>query len=111
MDVWEYYTPEQQKKMTNNRKKFSLQELQTIRKEADELISKLREEVKKNTPTDDQLVVERAQRLKSLTDNFDEGDPEITKATERFYDENPDSEMHGMDAKLYKYYLKCLNES
>ncbi|MFC7441074.1 TipAS antibiotic-recognition domain-containing protein [Laceyella putida] len=55
------------------------------------LIGKVRAELEKGTPPESPVVLRLAKRWKELIDMFSAGDPEITKAAERFHAENPNN--------------------
>lgn len=107
MGVWEYFTEEQQEKMSKQMEQFAPEELIRFRKESNELIGRLRAEL----PVDGAEVVLLAKRLKDLSNLFAEPDPEVDRAIERFYMENPGKQQHGMDFQLYQYIEKAKSYS
>jgi copper chaperone len=111
MSIWAYFTPDQQEKMKRNMERLSSEDVKKIRKEADDVIAKIRLAMEQGTLAKEQQVVQLAERLKESNDIFNEGDPEIEQATARFYDENPGLDMHGIDRKFYKYYQQALSHS
>jgi hypothetical protein len=78
------------------------EQLKGFRKKTNELIDKLRTEIKQNITADHPQVVQLARSLKELSEAFAEPDPEVDKAVERFHLEDPDEKQHGMDLKLYQ---------
>ncbi|WP_257350652.1 TipAS antibiotic-recognition domain-containing protein [Pseudalkalibacillus decolorationis] len=109
--VWEYFTPEQQEKLKKNIEQLTShlgpEELKRMRKEGDEIISKLRIGLETGIPSDDPDIVSLAKRLAEGQAKFNDGDPEIESAIERFHVENPDQKDHGIDLELYRYIEKA----
>ncbi|MCX7749661.1 MAG: TipAS antibiotic-recognition domain-containing protein [Clostridia bacterium] len=65
--------------------------------------------MEKGTPPENPEVVQLTKRWNELTDKFTGGDPEITKAAERFHAENPNNPLqYGVDGELYQYIKKAM---
>jgi TRAP-type C4-dicarboxylate transport system substrate-binding protein len=105
-NVWEYFSAEQQEKLTKKMEEFTSEQLKGFRQEANELIAKLRAAMEKCTPPEKPEVVRLAKRMKEVSETFIDADPEIDNAVERFHVENPDEEVHGIDLKFYRYIEK-----
>ncbi|WP_232696527.1 MerR family transcriptional regulator [Brevibacillus daliensis] len=105
-----YFTQEQIEKMKKQTGHFSPEEEKKIENQWSELIAKIRTEFDRKTPANHQEVMNLANRWQELTKRFTGGDPEIVKAAERFYAENPNNALqHGVDGELYKYIKEAIS--
>jgi hypothetical protein len=107
MGVWEYFTKEQQQKMTRNIEQFRPEQLKQMRKDSNAVLAKLIAACEEGTPPDNPDIVAAAKALGDLQALFDERDPEIEQAIEKFHKENPTEKDHGMDLEIYTYIQKA----
>lgn len=106
-NVWDYFTEEQQEKLTKRMEMFTPEELKRLRKESNELIALLRTEMEKGTPPEHPEVIALGKRFKESGEKFNGPDPEIDQAVERFHLDHPEAEVHGIDLKFYQYIQKA----
>lgn len=111
MGVWEYFTSEQQERLSRRieqvKNELGLEEFKRLRSESNEVVSKLIDGFEKGIPPEDEEIVAFAKRLDESQAIFNERDPGIERAIERFHAENPDEKDHGMDLKIYRYIEKA----
>ncbi|XEC94428.1 hypothetical protein AB6A23_24445 [Paenibacillus tarimensis] len=77
MNIFDYYTPEQQEILKQQMEKFSLEELKQLGNESNKIIAVLRPEMEKGTPIENPKVVQLSKRLKEIADRFAGSDPGI----------------------------------
>ncbi|MEF3305623.1 TipAS antibiotic-recognition domain-containing protein [Paenibacillus sp. GYB003] len=111
MGVWEYFTPEQQERLSKRieqvKKQLGLEPFKRLRSESNEVVSKLIEGFENGIPPENEEMVALAKRLDESQALFNERDPEIERTVERFHVENPDEKEHGMDLNIYRYIEKA----
>lgn len=104
-----YFTQEQQKKMF---KEIGLEERKRYVSEWSEITAKIRVEYEKGTPPENLDVTQLAKRWNEFLDKLTIRDPEISKAAERYYKENPEiGEKFGIDKQLSDYIKKAMSHS
>jgi MerR family transcriptional regulator, thiopeptide resistance regulator len=102
-----YFTQEQQEKMF---KQLGLEKRKQYVSEWSEITAKLRLEYKKGTPPDNIGVTQLANKWNDLLNKLTFKDPEIAKAAERYYKENPEiRERFGIDKQLSDYIKKAIS--
>ncbi|MCF6410374.1 TipAS antibiotic-recognition domain-containing protein [Pseudalkalibacillus salsuginis] len=111
MGVWDYFTPEQQEKLKKRMEQFSQEELMKMRTESNEVLSKLITGFEEGIPPENTEIIRLAKLLAESQAVFNNEDPEIEKAVERFHLENPTKKDHGMDLKIYQYIEKAKSYS
>ncbi len=110
VDMNRYFTPEQLEKLKERGEQLGPKKMQEVQKEWPALIAKVRAELEKGAPAESPEVLDLAKRWKELMHMFSGGDPEITKASERFYADNPDAaRQFGIDGQLYKYISEAMS--
>lgn len=108
--IEKYFTKEQLEKMKQQTQQFSDEEKQQIDSEWLQLITNIRAELAKNTPTNNQKVLQLASQWQALTNQFVAGDQAIIESAERFYAENPNSPLqHDVDKELYLYIQEAMS--
>lgn len=104
-----YFTPEQLDKLKRQRESLSAEERKQVDTEWTELAANFREEMEKGTRVDDPVVLRLAEHWNELNSKFTTGEPEMLKAAERFYAENPNKvPQYGIDRELYDYIKKAM---
>lgn len=104
---WEYFTPEQQKKLKQKFEQFDPEQLKRMRKESNEILGKLRAGLEAEIPPTDPAIVSFARLLEEQKALFHDHDPEYERAIERFHLEHPHQEDHGIDLRFYQYIQKA----
>lgn len=111
MGVWEYFTPEQQERLSKRieqiKNELGLEQFKRLRNESNEVVFKLIEGFEKGIPPENEEIVAFAKRLDEAQAMFNERDHGIERAIERFHVENPEEKDHGMDLKIYRYIEKA----
>lgn len=108
--VEKYFTKEQLQRMKQQTEQFSDGEKKQIEIEWSQLIAKVRGELEKNTPPENQRVIQLAIQWQKLTNKFVAGDQEIVKAAERFHSENQNNPLqYGVDKDLYLYIKEAMS--
>ncbi|UUZ83891.1 TipAS antibiotic-recognition domain-containing protein [Paenibacillus sp. P26] len=107
MGAWEYFTPQQQAKMMKKMEQFTTEQLKAFRKESNELINRLSLGLEQGLPPENEEIISLAKRLEELQNLFNDKDPEVEQAIERFHMESPAERDHGIDLKLYRYIQKA----
>lgn len=107
MGIWDYFTPEQQEKMTKNMEQYSPEEIKQMSAESNEILSKLISGFEEGVPAESPEIVALAKRLAEKQALFMELDPGIATAIERFHIENPAEKVHEMDLAIYRYIEKA----
>jgi len=109
MSKEKYFTQEQQEKMF---KQLGLEKRKQFVSEWSEITAKIRVEYEKGTPPENLDVTQLAKRWNEVLDKLTFRDPEISKAAERYYKENPEiGEKLGLDKQLSDYIKKALSHS
>ena len=109
MNKDKYFTPEQQEKMF---KQIGLEERKQYVSEWSEITAKIRAEYEKGTPPESLDVTQLAKRWNDFLDKLTFQDPEISKAAERYYKENPEiGEKFGIDKQLSDYIKKAMSHN
>ncbi|MBY0595876.1 MerR family transcriptional regulator [Bacillus bingmayongensis] len=107
-----YFTQEQQEKMF---KQMGLEERKQYVSEWAEITAKIQVEYEKGTPPEKRDVTQLAKRWNELLNKLTFRDPEISKAAERYYKENPKiGEKLGIDKidkQLSNYIKKAMSHS
>lgn len=103
MGAWVYFTPEQQTEMMKKMEQYTPEQLTSLRKEANELIKRLRQGFEQGIPPENEEIVALAKRFKEGQSLFNINDPKVEQAIERFHTENPTEMDHGVDLELYRY--------
>ncbi len=111
MGVWDYFTPEQQEKLKKRIEQFSHEELKKMRKESNEVLSKLITGFDQGIPPENTKIIRLAKLLAESQAVFNNEDPEIEKAIERFHLENPTKKDHGINLEIYQYIEKAKSYS
>lgn len=107
MNKDKYFTKEQLEKMSEQ---FGLEERKQYAREWSEITSKIREEFEKGTPPEDLDVTQLAKKWGEFINKLTLGNPEIAKAAERYYKENPEiGEKFGIDKQLSEYIKKAVS--
>lgn len=105
MNKDKYFTPEQQEKMFQQ---FGLEKRKQYVSEWSEITAKIREEYDKGTPPENLDVTELVKRWNEFVSVLSFDDPEIAKAAERYYRENPEvAERFGINKELSEYIQKA----
>ncbi|MGG4108404.1 hypothetical protein AAXB25_31395 [Paenibacillus lautus] len=111
MGVWDYFTPEQQERLSKRieqvKNELGLEEFKKLRSESNEVVSKLIKGFEQGVPPENEEIIALAKRLDESQAMFNERDPELEGTIERFHVENPDEKDHGMDLKIYRYIEKA----
>ncbi|KON90333.1 hypothetical protein AF332_15910 [Sporosarcina globispora] len=104
-----YFTQEQQEKMF---KQLGLEKRKQYVSEWLEITAKIRGEYEKGVPPGNLTVTQLAKQWYEFLDKLTFRDPEISKAAERYYKENPDiQEKFGVDEQLSNYIKKAMSHS
>ncbi|MDM5188704.1 MerR family transcriptional regulator [Bacillus sp. DX4.1] len=104
-----YFTQEQQEKMF---KQIGLEKRKQYVSEWSEITAKIRVEYEKGTPPENLDVTQLAKRWNEFLNKLTFRDPEISKAAERYYKENPKiGEKFGIDNQLSDYIKKAMSHS
>lgn len=104
-----YFTQEQQEKMF---KQLGLEKRKQYVKEWLEVTAKIRGEYEKGIPPENLDVTQLAKQWNEFLNKLTFKDPEITKAAERYYIENPEiHEKIGLDEQLSDYIKKAMSHS
>lgn len=104
-----YFTQEQQEKMF---KQLGLEKRKQYVKEWLEVTAKIRGEYEKGIPPENLDVTQLAKQWNEFLNKLTFKDPEITKAAERYYIENPEiQEKIGLDEQLSDYIKKAMSHS
>ncbi|WP_306572798.1 TipAS antibiotic-recognition domain-containing protein [Bacillus sp. AFS031507] len=104
-----YFTQEQQENMF---KQFGLEERKQYVNEWSKITAKIRVEYEKGKPPENLDVTQLAKRWNEFLDKLSFKDPEISKAAERYYKENPElGEKFGVDKQLSDYIKKAMSHS
>ncbi|MEJ9212899.1 MerR family transcriptional regulator [Bacillus smithii] len=107
MNKDKYFTPEQQEKMF---KQLGLEKRKQYVSEWSEITAKIRVEYEKGTPPENLAVTQLAKQWNEFLNKLTLDDPEITKAAERYYKENPEiGEKFGLDKQLSDYIKKAVS--
>lgn len=102
-----YFTKEQQEKMF---KQLGLEKRKEYVIEWAEITAKIRVEYEKGTPPENVDVTHLAKQWNEFLDKLSFGDPEISKAAERYYRENPQiGEKFGIGQQLSDYIKKAIS--
>ncbi|MGG2063613.1 MerR family transcriptional regulator [Bacillus sp. S14(2024)] len=104
-----YFTQEQQEKIF---KQMGLEKRKQYVSEWSEITAKIRAEYEKGTPPENLDVTQLAKRWNEYLNKLTFKDPEISKAAERYYRENPEiGEKFGIDSQLSDYIKKAISHS
>jgi MerR family transcriptional regulator, thiopeptide resistance regulator len=104
-----YFTQEQQEKMF---KQLGLEKRKQYVKEWLDVTAKIRGEYEKGIPPENLDVTQLAKQWNEFLNKLTFKDPEITKAAERYYIENPEiQEKIGLDEQLSDYIKKAMSHS
>ncbi|WP_028402192.1 MerR family transcriptional regulator [Ectobacillus panaciterrae] len=104
-----YFTQEQQEKMF---KQLGLEKRKQYVSEWLEITAKIRGEYEKGIPPENLNVIQFAKQWNEFLDKLTFRDPEISKAAERYYKENPEvQEKFGVDEQLSGYIKKAMSHS
>lgn len=107
MNKDKYFTKEQQEKMS---RQFGLEERKQYISEWSEITAKIRAEFEKGTPPENLDVTQLAKKWGEFINKLTLGNPEISKAAERYYKENPEiGEKFGIDKQLSDYIKKAIS--
>ncbi|MFY0759684.1 MerR family transcriptional regulator [Metabacillus dongyingensis] len=109
MSTDKYFTQEQQEKMF---KQLELEKRKQYVSEWLEITAKIRGEYEKGIPPENLTVTQLAKQWNEFLDKLTFRDPEISKAAERYYKENPEiQEKFGVDEQLSNYIKKAMSHS
>lgn len=109
MNKDKYFTQEQQEKMF---KQLGLEKRKQYVNEWSEITAKIRVEYEKGTPPENLDVTQLAKQWNEFVNKLTFEDPEIAKAAERYYKENPEiGEKFGIDKQLSDYIKKAMLHS
>lgn len=75
--------------MIKKMKQFTSEQLKAFRKESNELINRLSLGLEQGVPPENDEIVSLAKRLEELQSLFNDKDPEVEQAIERFHMEIP----------------------
>ncbi|WP_342044940.1 MerR family transcriptional regulator [Bacillus sp. OTU530] len=107
MNKDKYFTQEQQEKMFEQ---FGLEERKQYVSEWAKITAKIRVEYEKGTPPENLDVTQLAKQWNAFVNKLTFADPEISKAAERYYRENPEiGEKFGIDQQLSEYIKKAMS--
>ncbi len=107
MNKDKYFTQEQQEKMFEQ---FGLEERKQYVSKWAEITAKIRVEYEKGTPPENLDVTQLAKQWNEFVNKLTFADPEISKAAERYYRENPEiGEKFGIDQQLSDYIKKAMS--
>ncbi|GAA0590813.1 MerR family transcriptional regulator [Virgibacillus siamensis] len=108
-----YFTQEQLNKMKSLGDQYGPEEKRKHEQEMSDIVSNIREEIRKGTAPDNPKAIELARRWKELTEKFTGGDENIVKAAEQFYKENPDTpvENYGVDEEVYRFIKNAMSHA
>lgn len=109
MNQDKYFTQEQMERISES---FGLEKRKQYVSEWSEITAKLREEFEKGTPPENLDVTHLAKQWNEFINELTLGDPEISKAAERYYKDNPEvAERFGIDKQLSDYIKKAMSHS
>ncbi|MCJ7843285.1 MerR family transcriptional regulator [Lederbergia sp. NSJ-179] len=112
MNRSKYFTDSQLEDMRRYYRQMDEDSLKEAEKEFQLLITKFQMEKEQGKSPKDKMVQELAQKWKSITSPFSNGNPDIERNAETFYADNPNAAMHyGLDANLYLYIKEALKLS
>ncbi|MBT2617578.1 MerR family transcriptional regulator [Bacillus sp. ISL-78] len=107
-----YFTQEQQEKLFKQLKQVGLEKRKQHVSEWIEITSKIRGEYEKGIPPENLNVKQLAKQWNELLDKLTIRNPEISKAAERYYIENPEiQERFRLDEQLSNYIKKAMSYS
>lgn len=102
-----YFTQEQQEKLFEE---LGLEKRKQYVREWAEITAQIRVEYEKGTQPEHVEVIKLAKKWKEFLDKLTIKDPEISKAAERYYKENPEiGEKFGIDKQLSDYIKKAVS--
>jgi copper chaperone CopZ len=108
VDLWNYFTAEQQHNLLNRNKQLGENGIKKIQLEGRKLVDALTEYMATGVSVKDHNVQQTASRIKELLDSIRNYDSEIHEVVERFHYDFPDYSLAGMNLKLYQYYKKAI---
>lgn len=106
------FSPEQIEKLKARGAALDTERGRMQEREFSSIVESMRNQMEAGTSPNHPDVVKMAKRWKEINDLLTGGNPEIIKAAERYYAENPGKGMlFGIDGPLYRYFTKALSNT